>query len=296
MMQLTIVGNDKGAIWLVKQRYSIGKSRNCDLTLPDATLQDVHADLQVDGDALTLTAAAGSEITVNGERQTGQCSLKHGDTIGLGQSELRVLDPKVERAAFGADTQPRDAWALQGLSTALSEKRYPISQVQVVGRAADCDITLGVAHLSRQHARLLLNADGLQVEDLGSVNGTFVNGRRVDKMALKNGDELRFDTLRFRVIGPDTGSVDTDLDKTSLRPAMARPVQPQKPRHQPERERQGAAARKPRKPVGAKLSNRPVAQPSSPAAAEPTSRNWIWMLAGLLVLALAALWFLWPVS
>ena len=56
------------------------------------------------------------------------------------------------------------------------------------------------AHVSRQHARLVVSEDQLFVEDLGSSNGTVVNGRVIDgRQALRNEDELRFHDIIFRV-------------------------------------------------------------------------------------------------
>src|SRR5690606_311324 len=57
----------------------------------------------------------------------------------------------------------------------------------------------------------------LYVRDLGSANGTFLNGERVNEARVRRGDELRFDTLSFGVIGPPS----EDLDKTSIRPLSA---------------------------------------------------------------------------
>ena len=63
-----------------------------------------------------------------------------------------------------------------------------------IGRAADCDIKIGNENgrISRQHARLVRTATGWDVIDLGSQNGTFVNGEQVDRRILAVGDELRF--------------------------------------------------------------------------------------------------------
>jgi len=96
----------------------------------------------------------------------------------------------------------------------------------VIGRSNECDITLGVAHLSRRHARLILSGEQLEVEDLRSSNGTYVNGKQVQRSLLRDGDELSFDTLTFSVMGASDDSDSTmlrpqqDIHKTTVRPAI----------------------------------------------------------------------------
>ena len=56
------------------------------------------------------------------------------------------------------------------------------------------------SHISRQHARFDLDGDKLTIEDLGSANGTWVNGKLIHaKHELRNEDELRFHDIIFRV-------------------------------------------------------------------------------------------------
>src|SRR5260221_14700861 len=96
-----------------------------------------------------------------------------------------------------------------------------------VGRSAECGLRLTEGSPSRQHARLILEGDQLWVEDLGSTNGSFVNGVRVEaRTLLKNGDALRFDMEEHNY---STG--DADADKTVLRqPATpATPAVPARP-------------------------------------------------------------------
>ena len=70
----------------------------------------------------------------------------------------------------------------------------------VLGRALECDIAIVSHHVSRQHARLELEDGQLYVEDLGSSNGTVVNGKKVaGRRALQHDDELRFHDIIFRV-------------------------------------------------------------------------------------------------
>jgi predicted component of type VI protein secretion system len=58
------------------------------------------------------------------------------------------------------------------------------------GRAPDADIFLDDVTVSRDHCRFTVEPQGILVEDLGSTNGTYVNGDRVDRAQLKPGDEV----------------------------------------------------------------------------------------------------------
>jgi hypothetical protein len=60
-----------------------------------------------------------------------------------------------------------------------------------VGRRPDADIFLDDVTVSRDHALLVRRADGYHLDDLGSLNGTYVNRRRVDSHHLEDGDELQ---------------------------------------------------------------------------------------------------------
>jgi len=60
-----------------------------------------------------------------------------------------------------------------------------------IGRHPDCDIFLDDVTVSRRHARLVRRDSGYAIEDEGSLNGTFVNRRRVDSQLLEDGDEVQ---------------------------------------------------------------------------------------------------------
>lgn len=62
----------------------------------------------------------------------------------------------------------------------------------VFGRAADCDIVVADRSVSGRHARLAWNGPELQLEDLGSANGTWVQGERVERAVVKVGADVRF--------------------------------------------------------------------------------------------------------
>lgn len=218
MMQLAIVGSDKPFIWLVQPEYLIGNGCECDIQLNDETPTRMR--LRVQGDDVTLVGVepeGAPGVSVNGEPADAGRALVHEDLLQLGHTRLQIVDPKKHRKAAPPQEAKPDVWRLHALSTALSDKHYDICGTVTLGRAATCDISLGVAHLSRQHARLTPGPKGLLVEDLASANGTFVNGARVERAMLKTGDELKLDTVRFRVFAP---GAEEDADKTTLRPAM----------------------------------------------------------------------------
>ena len=75
-----------------------------------------------------------------------------------------------------------------------------ISSSQTIGRSATNGVVVNDAEISRRHAQIMPQGEGYVVEDLGSTNGTFVNGIRLNQpMSLKHGDTIEFgDTVRLR--------------------------------------------------------------------------------------------------
>lgn|GEM_PF-752788 len=71
------------------------------------------------------------------------------------------------------------------------------------GRSEDSDIFLGDVTVSRQHARFMVDETGLRLEDLGSTNGTYVNGERRDSIQLEAGDEVIIGKFHLVVIAGD---------------------------------------------------------------------------------------------
>ena len=77
--------------------------------------------------------------------------------------------------------------------------RLRAGAIKTVGRASRADFILDVALVSRVHCRLTAGDDQLEVVDLKSTNGTFVNDKRVEKAALATGDRLRVGRVEMTV-------------------------------------------------------------------------------------------------
>jgi hypothetical protein len=71
-----------------------------------------------------------------------------------------------------------------------------------IGRSPDCDVFLDDVTVSRNHAVLVERDGRFYVEDEGSLNGTFVNRRRIDNQELENGDEVQIGKYRLTFVEP----------------------------------------------------------------------------------------------
>jgi pSer/pThr/pTyr-binding forkhead associated (FHA) protein len=92
-------------------------------------------------------------------------------------------------------------WILQSTEETESPLTFRLSpgSVKTIGRASRADFIVDTATVSRIHCRLTADGDGLEVRDLESTNGTFVNGERVTQGLLAAGDRLRVGRVEFGV-------------------------------------------------------------------------------------------------
>ena len=99
--------------------------------------------------------------------------------------EYQPVDIDQEVEAAGAALVIRSGGGRAGESFTIDEDRMSI------GRTPDAAVFLDDVTVSRNHALLVRRRDGLYIDDLGSLNGTYVNRRRIESHRLLNGDELQ---------------------------------------------------------------------------------------------------------
>jgi pSer/pThr/pTyr-binding forkhead associated (FHA) protein len=211
-------GHPVGSCDLAAGELTIGRDADRQLILPSASVSRRHARLYLDGGMQLCIVDEGSAngVIVDGVRITAPTYVNAATRIDL--AEFRIAVEPLGGAAMPGARQPRPtpvpgtvpsggpalpAMRLVAEGGPYDGRVYDLAaQELAVGRAVDNDIVLDDPSLSRKHAKLRrATADELEVEDLGSSNGTYVNGRKVGRGAVRPGDVLRFGELNFRVEG-----------------------------------------------------------------------------------------------
>jgi len=126
----------------------------------------------------------------------------------------------------GTEPTPSDLrYGLRFISGKYQGGEYPLGEGQeiVIGRSSELDMVLVEEMVSRKHARIALTDGVITIEDLGSTNGTFVNGEKVDRGTLKEGDRVLVGTniLKVMAIAQD-GDQQLDLKAVAAGRVTAR--------------------------------------------------------------------------
>jgi pSer/pThr/pTyr-binding forkhead associated (FHA) protein len=103
------------------------------------------------------------------------------------------------------------SYVLRFISGKYQGGEFPIVNDKpiIVGRSSDLDMVLVEDMVSRKHARITMQQDQIWIEDLGSTNGSFVNGEKIKRARLKEGDRVLIGTSILKVIAGE-GAVRSD--------------------------------------------------------------------------------------
>ena len=220
-MKLVFPGGEHPQVLLGPGVNRVGSDPQANIVLDRPGVLPQHCQLHVTPHGVMLDVPHGTTVTVNGRQVDGLISLRPGDAVSFDGVEAKLSSmetPAAVRHQAGiAGRMPESAnddpgatavrpvlprYVLRGVSGEAFGRTYPIHGSTTVGRAPECSLSLDEPGMSRMHARLLPVDDGVLLEDLGSTNGCFLNGKRVLRGEAHVGDEIGFDTLRFRLIAP----------------------------------------------------------------------------------------------
>lgn len=103
-----------------------------------------------------------------------------------------------------------DGFALKFISGKYQGGEFPLKGDKqiIIGRSSELDMVLVEDMVSRKHAKITLSGGKIMIEDLGSTNGTFVNGEKVKTARLKEGDRILVGTSILKLVKAGAGGAD----------------------------------------------------------------------------------------
>jgi pSer/pThr/pTyr-binding forkhead associated (FHA) protein len=176
-----------------------GRDPTCDVVVGSTEVSRKHASLSPSPEGYLLRDTSTNGILVNGEPASSPALLGRGDVLTIGDEDFR----------FYADSAPPPRVPLATLEViSLGLLKGTImnvgSPLAHVGRGAHNDIIVSDESVSDSHAKLQRREDGWYVVDMGSTNGTYVGGRRIDGEApLIGAPDVRFGGVKFIFRVPD---------------------------------------------------------------------------------------------
>lgn len=174
-------------------------------------------------------------VHVNGRPVRRMAMLRMGDAIYVDGVEIVLagrpaseLPLKLGNVPVDAVTDPRIV--LRGVGGRYHGRSFTLERPRLVGRSADADIRIDDAAFAERHARIDLSGDAILLRDLGSDEGSIVNGEPVRDAVLRPGDQIVFDAHHRFVIEAPAVALDRDDtppaldggddDSDSARPTM----------------------------------------------------------------------------
>jgi len=231
--QYRLVESKTGLVVEIPERgATLGRERACDIVVAGQGVSRRHATIQPVGEGYLLTDQSSNGTQVNGTKLTGPHSLRPGDAIMIGVTEFRweakakerprpmpkpgdatelvssvqsrtpVVEVSVPLSAKPATAEPfASSPVLATLSNrSLWRKEFRIERpVASIGRGDQNDVRIVHESVSASHATLVRKGDTWFVLDLGSSNGTFVDGLRVaGERELPAGSTLTLGTVKLK--------------------------------------------------------------------------------------------------
>ncbi|WP_031162617.1 FHA domain-containing protein [Streptomyces durhamensis] len=204
--------------------YHVGRDPLSDIVLDDARVSWDHAVLHCDDDHWTLTDRHSTNGTYADGRRIERWAVRPGSVIRFGNP---ADGPRAVLA--GAPRPAPDRPSAVSLPQLTGTFRRPTSVRPLparsvrIGRAADNDLVVEDLVVSRRHAELRARTDGTyEIVDLGSHNGTYLNGRPVTRAPVRPGDIVGVGHSAFCLVGDelqeyvDTGEVALDVQDLTV--------------------------------------------------------------------------------
>ncbi len=178
-----------------------GRGEDSDVILGSRSVTRHHMRIHAEGRRIMVEDLTGGQgLKLDGKEVSGTFELKPGQELEAGVFVFRVHGVVVEKPEDKAEEKAPPP-LLRGVRGATKGVEIELRDgPNDIGRDQSAYVVIDDASISRLHARIIVEGPSLQVTDLRSSNGTFVNQRRVETCNLSHGDLIRFGNMDFRLI------------------------------------------------------------------------------------------------
>jgi len=262
-MRLHFPNKEHADVIVAPGETAIGAAPDNNVVVGKPGIAAHHVSLAVSERSIVLAVRdAQARVHVNARPVREKALLRLGDNVSLDTVQF-VLKPdrdesirtKVPAPGHGAATPPPPSGedemnatrarlappkvVLRGVSGSYFGRIVPVRGRLVIGRGADCDLVLDEPEMSRRHDVIENSGDGIYLRDLGSANGTFVNGVQVRDAVLHPDDQIAFDQNRFLLEAPslptraDGAQLAAETDDSTITQTMRAVPRPSAPAPRP---------------------------------------------------------------
>jgi len=182
----------------------IGREGNVDILLNGPEVSRKHARIvSMQGDYVLEDLGSANGTSLDGQSVKAPTTLKN-------KSQIRIADYTITVECGPQAHGPSPA--LVGQSAPVQNKTFILPQGELeLGRVNGNALVIPDSSISRQHAKVHVEPNKITIIDLGSSNGTKVNGENIDQKELQYGDTVQFGNVLFKFLHTDNPSGATDL-------------------------------------------------------------------------------------
>jgi pSer/pThr/pTyr-binding forkhead associated (FHA) protein len=186
---------------------TIGRAPDCDIPISDTQASRRHCSVVRLQSGYEVSDLGSTNGTLVNSTLTKRQKLKHGDVIRIGAVELVFDDPD----SAGAGAEPAVGYLVYAKGARKGERCELTGQRTTIGRKATNTLVLEDTVCSSYHCEIVRDLNGYTIRDLGSTNGTLVNGEMITEAQLAHGARIRVGNTRFVFQDPAMAEIDLEL-------------------------------------------------------------------------------------
>ena len=186
---------------LSQKQISVGRNASNNVVIQDSVISGTHALIEMKDQQLYIKDLGSTNGTFVDNKRIQQgipVLISHSNVVLAGKISIKISSDLTSNNVRSSQAPSQDLQNLGARIIALLQGKGSI----ILGRSESADIFVDNTLISRNHAKITYEGGKYTIEDLGSMNGTFVNGRRISgKTSISPTDDIILGRIRFSLGG-----------------------------------------------------------------------------------------------